>query len=297
MARIDKLGRMTVREFFERYPTDDACLEHIMEVRYGLRHICGACGVEGTFHKLTGRRAFSCASCGDHVYPGAGTIFQDSRTPLTVWFYAIYLFVNTRHGVSGKELERTLGVTYKTAWRIGQQIRILMARADGFEMLKGHVEMDETLVGGRGTGKGRARKMENKTIVMGLKERGGRMVTETIPNTTTVTLREVVLRTVEKGSAVSTDEHKGYDLLKSAGYDHRAVNHSAKQWRKYNYRRAEWHHTNNVESFWRLFKDSIRSTHIHVSQKYMQRYLDEFTFRSNNRQMTNAMFDLLIAAV
>ena len=135
MARIDKLGRMTVREFFERYPTDDACLEHIMEVRYGLRHVCGACGVEGTFHKLTGRRAFSCASCGDHVYPCAGTIFQDSRTSLQIWFYAVYLFVNTRHGVSGKELERTLGVTYKAAWRMGHQIRKLMANADGFEML------------------------------------------------------------------------------------------------------------------------------------------------------------------
>jgi transposase len=297
MARIDKLGRMTVREFFERYPTDDACLEHIMEVRYGLRHVCGACGVEGTFHKLTGRRAFSCASCGDHVYPGAGTIFQDSRTPLTVWFYAIYLFVNTRHGVSGKELERTLGVTYKTAWRIGQQIRILMARADGFEMLKGHIELDETVVGGRQSWKDYHAEGTNKTVVMGLKERGGRMVTEVVPNIRKHNLREVVLRTVEKGSAVSTDELLSYNLLKGDGYDHRSVNHKAKEWRKYNYRRNEYHHTNNVESFWRLFKDSIRGTHIHVSQKYMQRYLDEFTFRSNNRQMTNAMFDLLIAAV
>jgi transposase len=297
MARIDKLGRMTVREFFERYPTDDACLEHIMEVRYGLRHVCGACGVEGTFHKLTGRRAFSCASCGDHLYPCAGTIFQDSRTPLTVWFYAVYLFVNTRHGVSGKELERTLGVTYKTAWRIGQQIRILMAKADGFEILKGHVELDETFVGGYQRHAEMLAQGSNKTIVMGLKERDGRMVTEVIPDTTTASLRGVVLRTVEKGSAVSTDEHSAYSLLKRDGFDHKAVNHSAKQWRKYNYHRNEYHHTNNVESFWRLFKDSIRGTHIHVSPKYMQRYLDEFTFRSNNRQMTNAMFDLLIAAV
>jgi transposase len=143
-----KLGRLTVGEFFARFPTEEACLTHIMEVRYGLRHICQACGVEGTFHKLTGRRAFSCSSCGDHVYPGAGTIFQDSRTSLRVWFYAIFLFVTTRHGVSGKELERALGVTYKTAWRMGQQIRLLMAKADGFELMQGHVEMDEAYVGG-----------------------------------------------------------------------------------------------------------------------------------------------------
>lgn len=295
--KFAKLGRFTVREFFERYPTDDACLSHIMEVRYGLRHVCTACGVEGTFHKLSERRAFSCASCGTHVYPCAGTIFQDSRTPLTVWFYAIYLFVATRHGVSGKELERVLGVTYKTAWRIGHQIRLLMSKADGFATLQGHVEMDETLVGGYQSHEDRHAEGTNKTIVMGLKERGGRMVAETIPNVTTETLREVTLRTVEKGSAVSTDEWGGYKLLKSEGYDHKAVNHKAEQWVAYNYRRNEYHHTNHVESFWKLFKDSIKSTHIHVSDKYMDRYLREFTFRSNHRQMTNAMFDLLIAAV
>ena len=169
---LAKLGRLTVKEFFARYPDEASCLNHIMEVRYGVRHECRKCGVYGTFHKLEQRRAFSCAHCGDHVYPTAGTVFQDTRTPLQVWLYAIYLFVTTRHGVSGKELERTLGVTYKTAWRMGQQIRILMAKADGFEMLKGHVELDEAYVGdvhpgvvGRGAA--------GKTIVMGLVERGG----------------------------------------------------------------------------------------------------------------------------
>jgi transposase-like protein len=293
---LAKLGRLTVKEFFARYPDEASCLNHIMEVRYGVRHECRKCGVYGTFHKLEQRRAFSCAHCGDHVYPTAGTVFQDTRTPLQVWFYAIYLFCTTRHGVSGKELERTLGVTYKTAWRIGHQIRKLMANADNFEMLKGHVELDETFVGSKNTGGGRGRGMDNKTIVMGLKERGGPIVTEIISNTQLETLREVVTRTVEKGSAVSTDEWGGYNLLKGDGYDHKSVNHRAKEWTKYNYRRDEYHHTNHVESFWRLFKNSIRSTHIHVSEKYMQRYLSEFTFRSNHREMSNAMFDLLIAA-
>jgi transposase len=295
-SQIQKLGKLTVGDFFARFPDDDACLTHIMEVRYGLRHVCAACGVEGTFHKLSERRAFSCASCGDHVYPCAGTIFQDSRTPLRVWFYAIYLFVTTRHGVSGKELERVLGVTYKTAWRMGQQIRTLMAKADGFEMLKGHVEIDEAYVGGYRPG-GPPGRGTNKTIVLGLVERGGRTVAQAIPDVTTKTLRGVVHKNIERGSAVSTDEFTAYSLLRRDGYDHRGVNHSKKQWRKYNYRRGEYHHTNSVEGFWRLFKNSVRSTHIHVSEKYMDRYLKEFTFRSNHRQMTNAMFDLLISAV
>lgn len=141
-------SKLTVKQFFERFPSDDACLDHVMTIRYGMRHACVACKKDATFHRLSGRRAYSCAQCGHHVYPCAGTIFQDSRTPLQLWFYAIYLFVTTRHGVSGKELERTLGVTYKTAWRMGQQIRDLMSKADGFAMLQGHVELYEAYVGG-----------------------------------------------------------------------------------------------------------------------------------------------------
>jgi transposase len=290
-----KLGKLTVKEFFARFPDDESCLNHIMEVRFGMRHECGACKTYSTFHKLEKRRAFSCAHCGHHVYPTAETVFQDTRTPLQVWFYAIYLFVATRHGVSGKELERTLGVTYKTAWRMGMQIRKLMAKADGFEMLKGHVELDEAYIGGYRPGVG-GRGAAGKTIVMGLVERGGRTVAEVIPNVKLETLRKVVTRTVEKGSAVSTDELMSYKLLKRDGYDHHSVNHGKKKWTRYNYRRNENHHTNSVESFWNLFKNSIRSTHIHVSSKHMQRYLGEFTFRANHREMSNAMFDLLVAA-
>lgn len=287
----------SVREFFKRFPDDDACLEHVMKVRYGLRHTCEACGVvDATFHKLSNRRAYSCAHCGHHVYPCAGTIFQDSRTPMQTWFYAIYLFVTTRHGVSGKELQRTLGVTYKTAWRMGQQIRDLMSKADGFEMLQGHVELDEAYVGGRRSGK-RGRGAEGKTIVMGLKERGGRIATAIIPNVKTETLKGVVRSTVKPGSVVSTDELYSYGLLSGDGYKHGRVKHAEKDYAHYDYRLGATVSTNNVESFWRLFKKSIASTHIHVSPQHMQRYLNEFTFRQNHREMVNGMFDLLIGAV
>jgi transposase-like protein len=277
-TRISNVQPFSVREFFARFPSDDACLEHVMEVRYGLRHVCEACGKDATFHRLANRHAFSCAACGHHVYPCAGTIFQDSRTPLQSWFYAVYLFIATRHGVSGKELQRTLGVTYKTAWRMGQQIRKLMSTADGLEVLKGHIEIDEAYVGGRRHGK-TGRGAAGKTIVMGFKERGGRMVTEVIPNIKTATLREVFFRTVEPGARISTDELYSYGLLEGAGFVHGTVTHAKKE-----YARGE-DHVNHVESFWKLFKASIRSTHIHVSA------------RSNHRQMGNAMFDLLIAAL
>lgn len=289
-------SRLTVRQFFERFPTDDACLDHVMTVRYGMQHECRKCGKESTFHRLAARRAYSCAHCGDHVYPCAGTIFQDSRTSLQLWFYAVYLFVTTRHGVSGKELERTLGVTYKTAWRMGQQIRDLMGKADGSALMQGHVELDEAYVGGHRPGK-RGRGAAGKTIVMGVKERGGRMHAETIPDIKKGTLREVVSRTVQPGSIVSTDELMSYGLLEDDGYAHGTVKHGVKEYAYVDPQRGIVHHTNHVESFWRLFKKSIAGTHIHVSQKHMNRYLGEFTFRSNHRQMENAMFDLLVAAL
>ena len=200
--------------------------------------------------------------------------------------------------MSGKELERTLGVTYKTAWRMGQQIRTLMAKADGFEKMKGHVEIDEAYIGGYRPGRYKARST-GKTIVVGIVERGGRTVAKAVPNLQKETIRPFIYENVERGTAaaVSTDEAQIYELLKRKGYDHKSVNHSKEQWTTYNYGRHEWHHTNSIEAFWKIFKASIKSTHIHVSSKYMDKYLSEFAFRSNHRQMTNAMFDLLISAV
>lgn len=290
------MSKLTVRDFFNRFPDDEACLTHIMEVRFGLKHECRKCGQEATFHRMGERRAFACSRCGDHVYPTAGTVFQDTRTPLQLWFYAIFLFVTTRHGVSGKELQRQLGVTYKTAWRMGQQIRTLMSKADGFQMLQGHVELDEAYVGGRRPGK-RGRGAGGKTIVFGMKERERHMTTQIVPNVKKETLREVTLRNVESGSLVSTDELMSYGLLESDGYKHGAVKHGAKEFSYYDYRHDAFHHTNHVESFWRLFKKSVASTHIHISAKHMQNYLGEFTFRSNHREKQNAMFDLLIGAL
>jgi transposase-like protein len=285
----------SVREFFTRFPDDEACLEHVMSVRYGLRHTCRKCGVaDATFHRLAKRPAYACAHCGDHVYPCAGTIFQDTRTPLTMWFYAIYLFVATRHGVSGKELQRQLGVTYKTAWRIGHQIRMLMGAVDEFQALKGYVEIDETWVGGRTRV---ADMFKNKTIVIGLQERGGRLVTEIIPDVKKPTLRKVVLMTVEPKTTVATDEAMGYGLLTEDGYEHHTVTHNVNEWARRDPETGVSHHVQHVESFWRLFKYSVKSTHIHISRKHMQRYLDEFTFRANHREMRNAMFDLIVGAI
>ena len=289
----------SVREFFARFPNEQACLDHIMAVRFGGTLMdCPSCGAEGQFHKLRERRVYACPHCLFQIAPTANTILHDTRTPLVSWFYAMYLFCTTRHGVSGKELQRQLGVTYKTAYRIGQQIRDLTAKAQSFDaLLSGHVELDEAYVGGRKSGGKRGRGAPGKTIVMGLISRDGPMKAVVIPNVKKDTLRDVVLDNVEPGSTVSTDELYSYNLLTGDGYQHGSVKHGAKEYSRYDYRSGETFHVNTVEGFWRLFKASVRSTHVQVSAKHMQRYLSEFTFRASNRERVNGMFDLLVGAL
>jgi transposase len=209
----------------------------------------------------------------------------------------MYLFVTTRHGVSGKELQRQLGVTYKTAWRIGQQIRELAGKADMAAMLSGHVEADEAYVGGVRSGGKRGRGAPGKTVVVGLVERGGAMKAMVAGDVKKATPRAIVNENVEKGSVVSTDELPSYNLLTGDGYTHGAVKHGRREYAYYDHRQGVNHHVNHVESFWKLFKDSVRSTHIHISPKYMNRYLGEFTFRANHRDRVNGMFDLLVGAL
>jgi transposase-like protein len=129
---------------------------------------------------------------------------------------------------------------------------------------------------------------------MGMKQREGRLQTEVIPNVKKATLRDVILRNVEAGSIVSTDELMSYT---DDGYRHGMVKHGQKEWSYYDDRHDAFHNTNAVESFWKLFKHSVRGTHIHISAQHMDKYLSEFAFRSNRREMKNAMFDLLIGAV
>ena len=181
---------------------------------------------------------------------------------------------------------------------MGQQIRKLMAEGRRLrDAARATSRLDEAYVGGRRSGGKRGRGAAGKTIVMGMKERGGRIDAEVIPNVKKATLREAVTRNVEPGSIVSTDELMSYGLLSGDGYKHGVVKHGAKECDYYDYRHGATHHTNNVECFWQLFKVSVREhAHSHLA-KYMERYLDEFTFRSNHRAMENAMFDLLIAAV
>jgi len=141
--------KFSLGEFLKKYSNDDKCLEEIKDLRWPKGITCPECGKKTKFYKVTGRKAYACEFGGHQVFPLAGTIFEKTTTPLNLWFYAMFLMIKTRCGVSAKQLERELGVTYKTAWRIAKQIRILMADTDSLP-LNGDVEVDETFIGGKG---------------------------------------------------------------------------------------------------------------------------------------------------
>ncbi len=280
----------TVQDFFNKFSTDEACLEHLMMLRFGNPMYCPKCGAEGQFAKLKKLPAYACPTCGHHIHPMVGTPFERSRTPLQKWFYAMYLFTTSRHGVPAKELQRQLGVTYKTAWRMGHQIRKFMGAVDGDPPLSGHVEVDETYIGGRRAGGKRGRGAPGKTVVFGMLERDGDIMTRVVPNVRRATLERHIVENIKGGTTVSTDELKSYAKIARFGYDHGTVNHSADQWVD------GIHHTNSIEGFWSQIKRSIRGTHIHVSRKHLSKYLGEFEFRYNLRHAPETMFARLLTS-
>jgi len=279
----------TVQDFFKRFPTDHACLDHLMELRFGKRRTCSKCGKDSTFHKRAKRPAYECANCGYDINPMVGTPFERTRTPLQKWFYAIYLFTTTRHGVPAKELQRQLSVTYKTAWRMGHELRKYMAYVDGDSSLGGPtggvVEIDETRIGGKDV-KGK----DDKTVVMGMLERQGELITRVVPNVRRKTLYRYILAHVRKGSRVATDELGSYKTLRFKGYRHASVAH-----RRDEYVRGEVH-VNSIEGFWSLLQRSIRGTHVHVSAKHLPKYVGEFEYRHNLRDAPHLMFEFLVMA-
>jgi hypothetical protein len=207
----------------------------------------------------------------------------------------MYLFTASRHGVPARELERQLGVTYKCAWRIAHELRKLMATADFKGPVGGpgkHLEADETLIGGkvRGGGMGTGR-MQNKTIVMGIVERDGNVRAGIVPDETQASLETAITRNVRKGTLISTDDHVSYRNLRNAGYLHRSVKHSDGE-----YARGDVH-TNTIEGYWSRLKNSIKGTHIHVSEKHLWKYVSEFSYRYNMRKQPQEMFNRMILAV
>lgn len=274
-----KMQKYTVKDFRKQFPTDDACLEYLKDLLYPHGIFCDKCQAVTKHHKVKARKSYSCQTCGHHVHPTAGTIYHKSSTPLTDWFYAVFLMASTRCGISAKQLERELGVTYKTAWRMFRQIRSMLD--DSQNMLGGRVEIDETVIGGHIE---QRKKNENKTIVAGAVERKGSVIAKVVPDTKTETLVRFTKRNVLRNSMIYTDELASYKPLRES-YGHRTITHSLKAYV------IDDIHTNTIEGFWSLLKGGIRGVYKgRVTRKHLQNYVNEFVFRYNRRFDYQPMF-------
>ena len=294
---IPKELRYIVKNFNKEFPNDDACLEYMKEQRWpgGITH-CEKCGVERKHHRIVGRTAYSCDYCGTQIYPLAGTIFEKTTTSLKLWFYAAFLMGSTRCGISAKQIQRETGVTYKTAWRMFKQIRTLLSE-DDMQLEGPTVEIDETYYGGvRKYGKGRPRRGDKKkTAVVGIVQRGGKVLARAIPAADKKELMPVIVKHVTADSVIYTDEYPAYGGIpwlwkdgKAANYRHYRIRHKSGVY-------VRGHiHTNSVEGFWSLVKRGIGGVYHSVSPKYLQTYLDEYSFRFNRRHEDNQQFRAIL---
>lgn len=285
-------NKFSLRQFRYNYGTHEQCLEAIKQLRFPNPFTCPKCNTTQKFYPVKGRTAYACNSCGHHIYPLAGTIFEKSTTPLDLWFFAMYLMTQTRSGTSAKQLERMLGVTYKTAWRMFKQIRILMANSGGTP-LDGIVEVDETFIGGKGKNKAYVPNFNEvpKEVVMGMVQRKGHAYFKHVPNTGKWTLLQQIKEHIDPTTHVMTDEYRSYINLPQFGYQHDSVNHSANQYV------SGIVHNNTVEGFWSILKRGIYGVYRVVSKKYLQTYVDEYAWRYNHRQYNGYMFELLLKQV
>jgi transposase len=290
-------NKYSIDQFRNDYPDKDACLHKLFTLRY-TNLVCPNCDSDKVFVRVKNRMSYQCPCCAFQVYPMAGTIFEKSRTPLTHWFYAIYLMTTTRNGVAAKELERQLNICYETALRMAHQIKKLMANNKP-GLLTGTVEIDESYFGMKVvnmTKKKREKLLkddgtyhDNKTGVMGFVSREGQVRVEVM--TDPKSFKERVRDNVSKDAILVTDSHTGYVGLDIEFFKHEMINHAIGE-----YLREDWH-TNTIEGFWSQLKRMIKGTHIHCNAEYLQLYADEAAFRYMQRYNQGGMFEAILSHV
>jgi transposase-like protein len=235
----------------ERFGGDQKCRDYLEALRWPKGPVSLRCQSEPV-SPIAGRDQHICLACHYQFSVTAGTIFQDTHLPLTKWFMATYLIVESKKSISANQIKRTIGVSYKTAWYLCHRIREAMKNAADVEKLSGIVEVDETYIGGKRKGIGRENYRPYQTAVIGAVQRGGPIRFNVIPKTDRTNLHAVVKAvTKPETEAIYTDEERSYKGIGDEDTRHEAVNHSAGE-----YVRADVH-TNTVESAWSLFKRSI----------------------------------------
>jgi len=294
----------TLQQVIRHYSDPETCIQAVAAARWPNGVSCPAC--EGKDHYyLKTRRIWKCKECGRQFSVKLGTIFEDSPIGLDRWLTAMWLMASCKNGISSYEVAGALGVTQRTAWFMMHRIRTAVQENSIMKLPNtgAPIEVDETFIGGKARNMHKSKRVQritgtgghDKTIVMGILQRGGKVKAMVIPDRKRPTVQQIVRDHVEPGCEIHTDEHAAYQGL-SQDYVHEVINHMEA------YVRGNVS-TNGLENFWSLFKRQLGGTHVSVEPFHLFRYLDEEMFRYNNRKdgehkLTNSdRFNLILSQI
>lgn len=287
--------KYTVKQLQADFPNDTKCLEWLIQYLYPNGIICRKCKKATKHYKVNGRRSYACCRCGSHFSPTAGTIFHKSHIPLTDWFHAIYIMSTNKSGTSSRQIERELGVSYRTAWRMMHQIRSMMGNKD--TKLENEVEVDEAYVHPNTFKRSSARRKYGRDsrrtgeILFGAVQRGGDVKIWHVKSSGVRVLRTLILSNVKEETIVHSDGHKSYMKLPHYGYEHRTTNHSIGEYY------TPDSYTQNIENVWSHLKRGVKGVYRHVNSGYLQLYANEYAWRYNHRKLNVLFWDLLADAI
>ena len=283
------VARTNLMTLIDHFGTDDKCREVLEGLRWPDGVMCPRCDHDKVYRDNT-RKQFDCASCGYQFSVTSGTIFHDTHLPLRKWFVATYLMTESKKGISANQMKRTIGVAYKTAWYLCHRIRAAMKDVNPVP-LTGTVQVDEAWLGGKRPGIGQGR-VDHRTMVLGAVESGGRVRLKVGKRRDNKSLVGFIRTVVDDDAdAIHTDSFPGYHSIEDENTRHETVNHN-EEWVT-----ATGVTTNGIEGVWSLLKRSLVGSYHQLSAKHLPAYLDEFTFRFNNRHNDYLFRDTLMALV